>query len=87
MSLMTTVIAIALGSLPVNADGTVAAASDSKARQIGRYSQVLDRDGTTRLRGFSRINGRRFDISVKPNGDVHGTVGYEEIRFRVLTAS
>jgi hypothetical protein len=84
---MTTVLAVALGFAPVNPDGSVAAARDNYAMMIGRYSQTTDRDGTTHLRGFNRLDGAPYDIIVRTNGDVEGDVGGWHVAFHVENAA
>ena len=53
--LMTTVVAVALGLAPIKQDGSVESSRDDYAAAVGNYSQTVDRNGTTHLRGFSRF--------------------------------
>jgi len=85
--LMTTVVAVALGFAPVKQDGSVAAAPDNYASSVGRYSQIIDPDGTTHLRGFNRITGAPYDLTVGKDGDVEGNVGTWHVTFHVQDAA
>ena len=85
MSIMNTVVAVALGLVPVNPDGTVQVVGASDTREIGRVSQSRIFDGTTRLKGFTRTHGTRFNLDVARDGRVQGTVGDYEISFRYRT--
>ncbi len=81
--LMTTVVAIALGLAPVDRDGSVAPSRDNYASIVGRYTQTVDRDGNTRLRGFNRLNGAPYDLKVRKDGRVEGDVGAFYVTFGV----
>lgn len=85
MSIMNTIVAVALGLVPVNADGTVQVVGASETREIGRISQTTIFNGTTRLKGFTRTHGKRFNLDVAPDGRVKGIVGDYDISFRVRT--
>ena len=80
---MTTVVAVALGFAPVKEDGSVTPSRDNYSNIVGRYSQTVDRDGTTHLRGFNRITGAPYDLKVKTDGNVEGEVGTWYIQFHV----
>jgi hypothetical protein len=84
---MTTVVAVALGFAPVNQDGSVGASRDNYATIVGRYSQTVDRNGTTHLRGFNRLTGAPYDLAVKTDGNVEGDVGAWHITFQVKDAA
>lgn len=81
--LMTTVVAVALGYAPVRLDGSVAPSRDNYATMVGAYTQTVDRDGTTHLRGYSRSTGAPYDIKVKSDGKVEGDVGNFTVTFNV----
>lgn len=85
MSIMNTVVAVALGLVPVNADGTVPVVGASETREISRLSQSVDVKGTTRLKGYTRTHSKRFDLAVAPDGRVQGIVGDYDISFRFRT--
>lgn len=87
MTIMTTIVGVALGLTPIPADGTVQPISQADAQMIGRYSETTDDTGTTHLTGFDRTSGRRFHITVNPFGRVEGTVGDWDVSFQVKTAS
>ena len=83
MSVMITIVAVALGIVPVNGDGPVNIAGQREASKIGRLSQSVDRKGNTHLTGFSALTGERFHILVEPDGDVTGEVGERTVTFHV----
>ena len=87
MTMMTTIIGVALGLTPVPADGAVVPISTQHDYRIGRFSETTDDTGTTRLIGSDRNTGRRFHITVNPYGRVEGTVGSMEVSFQVKPAS
>jgi hypothetical protein len=80
--LMETVIAVALGVAPVNEDGAVQAASADYAVKVGQYSQVVDRRGTTHVRGHD-VRGQAYDLVMDKNGYVEASIGERVITFRV----
>ena len=63
MTMMTTIVGVALGLTPVQTDGTVQPISDGDARIIGRFSETVDDTGTTHLKGVDRRNGEAFHIT------------------------
>jgi hypothetical protein len=81
MTMMTTIVAVALGIVPVSGNGYVAPASASDASLVGNFRQSLDSNGNTRLRGFAGNSGRPFNLVVEPDGDVHGVVGDVTVEF------
>ena len=87
MTLMTTIVGVALGLTPVPADGKVQSADDSTMRLIGRYSETTDDTGTTHLKGVNRRTGEYFHITVNPFGRVEGSVGEKIVTFNVATAN
>lgn len=87
MTMMSTIVAVALGLTPVNADGTVQPISEREAHMIGRYSEFIDDTGTTHLRGMNRMTGELFDLTVNPQGRVEGSVGGWVVTFQVASVS
>ena len=87
MTIMTTIIGVALGLTPVHSDGTALPMSDRDARLIGRYSETVDDTGTTHLKGFNRRTGELFHITVNPYGRVEGSVGEKVVTFNISTPS
>lgn len=85
--LMTTVVAVALGFAPVQEDGSVQQASDNYSNMVGRYSQTIERDGKTHLRGFNRLAGTPYELIVDRNGHVEGTVGDWYVTFQLKDAA
>jgi hypothetical protein len=81
--LMTTVVAVALGLAPVKPDGTVAPSRDDYATIVGRYSQTIDPIGTKHARGYDRLTGAPYDVSIDKDGNVEGTVGSWYIELHV----
>ena len=84
--IMTTVLAVALGLAPVK-DGSVQTVGGDYTTAIGHYSQSIDQQGTTHLRGFNRFNGAPYEIAIDKTGKVEGTVGDWYVSFRVSEAS
>jgi hypothetical protein len=86
MTVMTTIVAVALGLTPVQGDGTVQPVNDSTTRVIGRYSETTDDTGTTHLQGINRRTGESFHITVNPYGRVEGSVGEKVVTFNFANA-
>lgn len=84
--LMNAVLAVALGLAPIKA-GQQVQVIQYKPRDyaglIGRYSQSVDKRGTTHLTGYDRLTGKPFDLAVAQDGNVEGTVGEMYVRFHV----
>jgi hypothetical protein len=87
MTMMTTVIAVALGFAPVPADGTVNFVGVDTEKMIGRYSETVDDTGTTHLRGLNRRTGKIYHITVNPYGRVEGSVGDWTVSFNIKATS
>jgi len=87
MTMMTTIIGVALGLTPVPANGNVAPLTKADKQMIGRYSETVDDTGTTHLRGMNRLTGELFHITINPYGRVEGSVGDEIVSFHVKRAS
>lgn len=83
--LISTVVAVALGVVPISQDPTVLSASADYSTAIGRYSQSIDRRGTTYLRGED-ANGRSYELVMDKNGNVEANFGERVITFRVIQA-
>lgn len=87
MTMMTTIVAVALGITPVNQDGTVQPVGAQDANMIGRYSEFTDDTGTTHMRGVDRRTGAPFDLTVNPHGRVEGSVGEWVVSFHVKSTA
>ena len=83
MTMMSTIVAVALGVVPVQADGTVQLISQTDQRRIGSYDESVDDTGTTHLKGFDRASGQPYHITVNPFGRVEGSVGDTIVTFTV----
>ena len=84
--IMNAVLAIALGLTPAQpgkAVETIHYVDKDYAGMIGAYRQSIDTRGTTHLRGYDRITGKPFEIAVRSDGHVEGTVGENFIAFDV----
>lgn len=81
--LMTTVVAVALGFAPIKQDGSIEPSRDNYSAMVGNYTQTVDRDGTTHLRGYSRFTGAPYDLKIGPDGKVEGDVGNFYVTFAV----
>lgn len=86
MTMMTTIVAVALGIAPIGHDGTVEPVDANDAKAIGRYSETVDDTGTTHLKGVDRNTGRFFHLTVNPYGRVEGSVGDWVVTFQVTKA-
>lgn len=87
MTMMTTIISVALGITPIPAEGAVVPISTQHDERIGSFSETTDDTGTTHLIGSDRNTGHPFHITVNPYGRVEGTVGDWEVSFQVKTVS
>jgi hypothetical protein len=87
MTMMTTIVAVALGLAPIGHDGTVQPVSEDQARTIGRFSETTDDTGTTHLTGINRKTGEQFYLTVNPYGRVEGSVGDWAVTFQVSKAA
>ena len=85
MTMMSTIVAVALGVVPVQADGTVQPISGSDLRRIGRYHESVDDTGTTHLKGFDRRSNAPYHITVNPFGRVEGSIGNAIVTFQIQT--
>jgi hypothetical protein len=86
MMIMKAVLAIALGLIPgqPGKDAQTINYRDSDyAGLIGAYRQNVDSRGTTHLRGFDRLTGKPFEVAVRTDGFVEGTVGESYVTFTV----
>ena len=81
MTMTTTIVAVAIGLVPVPSNGQVAAISAADAHMIGRLTQKVDRQGNIHLAGFARQTGKNFELTVESDGDVRGFVGDFEVSF------
>lgn len=86
MSMMSTIVAVALGLTPIGHDGTVQPISEDQARTIGRFTETTDDTGTTHLTGVNRDTGEQFHLTVNPYGRVEGSVGSWAVTFQVSNA-
>ena len=88
--IMNAVLAVALGLAPLHANGGVQTFNykpNDYAGLIGRYQQSVDAKGYTHLRGFDRVSGRPFELTVARDGRVEGTVGEMYMTFTVQEAA
>jgi len=88
--IMNAVLAIALGLIPGQPGKTAETISyrDSDyTGLIGAYHQNVDSRGTTHLRGYDRFTGKPFDVAVRTDGYVEGTVGDTYVSFTVREAA
>lgn len=83
---MNAVLAIALGLTPAQPGQAVERIhynDKDYAGLIGAYRQAVDGRGTTHLRGYDRLTGKPFDLAVRSDGHVEGTVGETFVSFTV----
>lgn len=86
MTMMTTIVAVALGIVPIGHNGIVQPVREKDAQAIGRISETVDDTGTTHLKGMDRSTGRLFHLTVNPYGRVEGSVGDWVVTFQVSSA-
>ena len=86
--LMSAVIAVALGLVPVAENGPAQAVKvDARtAAQVGRYVQFTGKDGRTHVRGFDRL-GRSYDLTIDRDGQVRGQAGNWDVAFQIRDAA
>ncbi len=82
MTMMTTIIAVALGLTPVQGD-TIVQISNQHDKTIGSFTETTDDTGTTHLRGVNRMTGEIYHLTVNPHGRVEGSVGDSVVTFRI----
>jgi hypothetical protein len=81
-----TIIAVALGMTPVDADKPAQVVSGNYETLVGRYSQSTDRHGTTFVRGFDPRNGAPYELTINSRGDVEADIAEHVVNFRVQPA-
>ena len=81
--LISTIVAVALGVAPVKQDGTV---RGDYSALVGRFSERVDRDGTTHVSGFNRLTGTAYALALDKEGNVEARVGDSIIAFHVQDA-
>ena len=79
--MMTTVVAVALGLTPVNATEPQRLSSNYPA-SVGRFSQSVDKRGTTHVRGYAPT-GTPYELTMDRNGYVEASVADRVVTFRV----
>jgi hypothetical protein len=84
--MITTVVAVALGLAPVNESNAPQTVSGDYSAAVGRYSQTVDRRGTSRVRGVDS-RGVSYELVLDKRGYVEATVGERSVSFRVRDAS
>ena len=87
MTMMTTIIAVALGFAPVQGDRSVVQISNAHDSMIGSFTETVDDTGTTHLRGVNRMTGEVFHLTVNPHGRVTGSVGESTVTFQIQRTS
>ena len=84
--LMSTVVAVALGVAPVK-DDSLHIVSGNYSDRVGRYSETVDRNGTHHIKGFSPVTRTSYDLIVRKDGTVEGSVGAFAVSFQVREAA
>ena len=72
--LLSAVVAVALGVAPIDQATPAQTVSGDYTSQVGKFSQRVDRRGTTHVRGVDR-RGSSYDITLDRHGYVEATVG------------
>ena len=83
--MMTTVVAVALGLAPVPENSPAQIVSGDYSAAVGRYSQTVDRRGTSHVRGVDS-RGISYELVLDKRGYVEATVGERVVSFRVQEA-
>lgn len=87
--LMSTIVAVAVGITPVKEQGSpqLVQVDEAKiAQQVGRFTQEVRKDGSTRVHGFDRL-GRAYELAIDTKGHVQGHVGDWVVTFDVKDAA
>ena len=84
--LMSTIVAVALGLTPTQQIGTAQVVSGDYSTQVGRFSQYVDRRGTTHISGRDR-RGMPYELVMDKHGYVEASVGSRIVNFRVQEAA
>jgi len=84
--IISTVVAVALGLTPVGESAVAQIIDGDYSAAIGRYTQTVDRHGTTHVRGAD-ARGVPYELIVDRNGYVEATVGDGVVNFRVQEVS
>lgn len=79
---ISTVVAVALGVAPVQGTSSGEYVAGDYSADVGRYSQFVDRRGTTYVKGFDR-RGVRYDLVMDKRGYVEANIGERVVSFRV----
>ena len=84
--LISTVVAVALGVAPIDQANPAGVVAGDFSSQIGRFSQTVDRRGTTHVRGTDR-HGASYEIVVDRHGYVEANIGDRVVTFQAQDAS
>ena len=84
--LISTVVAVALGVAPIDQASPTGVVAGDFSSQIGRFSQTVDRRGTTHVRGTDR-HGASYEIVVDRHGYVEANIGDRVVTFQAQDAS
>lgn len=85
MVLSSTILAIALGLVAVPEGQVVEIDGRAFAKDLGRYTETIDRRGVRHLRGIDR-RGRAYEATIDTKGRVDALVGDHVIEFTVAAA-
>ena len=83
--IISSVVAVALGIAPVSHDGSSTTISGDYSRQVGGYTQVVDRRGTTYVKGRD-ARGMPYSLVIDRNGYVEANFAERAIAFQVRDA-
>ena len=84
--LLSAVVAVALGVAPIDQATPAQTVSGDYTSQVGKFSQRVDRRGTTHVSGVDR-RGSSYDITLDRHGYVEAIVGDQVVTFQVMDAS
>jgi len=80
--IMATVVAVAIGLAPINESSASQTVSGDYSAAVGRYSQTVDRHGTSHVRGVDS-RGIPYELVLDSRGYVEAIVGERAVSFRV----
>lgn len=84
--IMATIVAVALGLVPVDQSRAAQIVTGDYSTQIGHFSRSVDSRGTIYLKGRDR-HGLPYEIVMDRRGFVEAIVGEHVVHFRAQEAS
>ncbi|MBV9528001.1 hypothetical protein [Sphingomonas sp.] len=82
-----TIVAVALGLTPVDANNPAQLITNDYQGAVGRYSEQISPKGVVHVRGSDPRTGAPYELTIDRAGYVIATVGDQEVRFRARPAN